>query len=281
MRTTGTIVLDATAGSDAGIDVVSSEYATIAAEDTALQNLSHRNRRPDSDPAGALRRADDRAEDAVKANRGQIERALDAARPKRRGCSCYMGPDEAGVARPRRRVLGKALGADAERVRSHRRRTQGRPGAAGRRGGGDRRCSAAAATSGSSRPGDEILAAVEALMEAPAAGNPVAVAVAGNLRKGSDLLKLALAHPAAMAYRQLPAPEGNDADRTGDRDGPRSRRCSMRRRCRPPHRRGAWARDRALIAREIEKLALCSSMPAPDQAGHEIDHDTHSTLSVR
>ena len=35
-----TIVLDATAGSDAGIDVVSSEYATIAAEQTALENLS-------------------------------------------------------------------------------------------------------------------------------------------------------------------------------------------------------------------------------------------------
>lgn len=36
----GEIVLDATAGSDAGIDVVSSEYATIAAENTALENLS-------------------------------------------------------------------------------------------------------------------------------------------------------------------------------------------------------------------------------------------------
>lgn len=36
----GTVLLDATAGSDAGIDAVSSEYATIAAEDTALQNLS-------------------------------------------------------------------------------------------------------------------------------------------------------------------------------------------------------------------------------------------------
>ena len=35
-----TIVLDTTAGSDAGIDVVSSEYATIAAEDTALENLA-------------------------------------------------------------------------------------------------------------------------------------------------------------------------------------------------------------------------------------------------
>lgn len=37
---TGAILLDATAGSDAGIDVVSSEYATIAAEQKALENLS-------------------------------------------------------------------------------------------------------------------------------------------------------------------------------------------------------------------------------------------------
>lgn len=36
----GAIVLDATDGSDAGIDVVSSEYATIAAEQRALENLS-------------------------------------------------------------------------------------------------------------------------------------------------------------------------------------------------------------------------------------------------
>lgn len=38
--TDGTILLDATAGSDAGIDVVSSEYATIAAEQRALENLA-------------------------------------------------------------------------------------------------------------------------------------------------------------------------------------------------------------------------------------------------
>lgn len=38
---TGAVVLDATAGSDAGIDVVSSQYATIAAEQTALERLSH------------------------------------------------------------------------------------------------------------------------------------------------------------------------------------------------------------------------------------------------
>ncbi len=38
--TKGSVVLDATAGSDVGIDVVSSEYATVAAENTALERLT-------------------------------------------------------------------------------------------------------------------------------------------------------------------------------------------------------------------------------------------------
>lgn len=37
---TGQVMLDATAGSDAGIDVVSSEYATVAAEQTAAERLA-------------------------------------------------------------------------------------------------------------------------------------------------------------------------------------------------------------------------------------------------
>lgn len=36
----GAVLIDDTAGSDAGIDVVQSEYATIAAENTALERLS-------------------------------------------------------------------------------------------------------------------------------------------------------------------------------------------------------------------------------------------------
>ncbi|OCC23883.1 hypothetical protein MB02_08655 [Croceicoccus estronivorus] len=36
----GEVLLDATSGSDAGVDVVSSEYATIAAEQTARENLA-------------------------------------------------------------------------------------------------------------------------------------------------------------------------------------------------------------------------------------------------
>ena len=38
--TTSAVVVDTTAGSDAGIDVVGSEYATIAAENTALERLA-------------------------------------------------------------------------------------------------------------------------------------------------------------------------------------------------------------------------------------------------
>lgn len=37
---TGGVLLDATAGSDAGVDVVGSEYATLAAEQTAVERLS-------------------------------------------------------------------------------------------------------------------------------------------------------------------------------------------------------------------------------------------------
>lgn len=36
----GTVVLDATAGSDVGLDVVGSDYATLAAENTALERLA-------------------------------------------------------------------------------------------------------------------------------------------------------------------------------------------------------------------------------------------------
>jgi DNA polymerase-3 subunit delta len=59
--------------------------------------------------------------------------------------------------------------------------------------------------------GDECAAAAEALIEAPAAGNPVAI-VAGALKPTSRLLKLALAAPSAMAFASYP-PDARDADR--------------------------------------------------------------------
>ena len=58
---------------------------------------------------------------------------------------------------------------------------------------------------------DEILAGVEALLEASAAESPV-VAVAGVLRKTSALLKLAEGSDQAMAFASY-APEGADAER--------------------------------------------------------------------
>mgnify|MGYP003631769513 FL=1 len=39
-ETTGAVLIDAAARSDAGIDIVSSEYAVIAAENAALERLS-------------------------------------------------------------------------------------------------------------------------------------------------------------------------------------------------------------------------------------------------
>lgn len=39
-RVSGAVLLDATAGADAGIDVVSSEYATVTAEQSAAERLS-------------------------------------------------------------------------------------------------------------------------------------------------------------------------------------------------------------------------------------------------
>jgi DNA polymerase-3 subunit delta len=58
---------------------------------------------------------------------------------------------------------------------------------------------------------DEILAGVEALLEASAAESPV-VAIAGVLRKTSALLKLAEGSDPAMAFASY-APEGADAER--------------------------------------------------------------------
>lgn len=59
--------------------------------------------------------------------------------------------------------------------------------------------------------GDEVIEGVEALLTASAVDSPV-VAIAGALRKTSALVKLAEAHPLALAYASY-APEGRDADR--------------------------------------------------------------------
>ena len=78
----GTVVLDATAGSDAGIDIVSSEYATVAAEQTALEQLAGRRRRPDRRaPRPSTRRGPARPSEGAKAVIGRAVDQPDRRRP--------------------------------------------------------------------------------------------------------------------------------------------------------------------------------------------------------
>ena len=108
--------------------------------------------------------------------------------------------------------------------------------------------------------GDESIPAVEALLEAPAAGNPVLL-IAGQLRKESKLLALATASDAAMAHASW-LPEGQEADR---------RIADLARMAGLQLSRGAVRAvlsdsggDIAIAAREIEKLALYADA-APDR----------------
>ncbi len=207
----------------------------------------------------------------MKADRGQIERALDAAADSVRLFLLY-GPDEA-ASRELSARLGKALGQDAERIDLTGAVLKADPA---------RLADEAAAISmfGGRRyirvdpAGDETVGAVEALLQATAAGNPV-VMIAGTLRKDSPLLKLALAHPAVLSLVSYP-PEGGDADRLVMQMG-RAAGLSMR----PDvaHRIAAGSGgDRALIARELEKLALFADA-APERPG-EIGHAALDALGA-
>ena len=82
--------------------------------------------------------------------------------------------------------------------------------------------------------GDDALPAIKALLEAPAAGNPVAV-VAGALKPASKLLKLALAAPTALAFASY-VPDARDAERLV-LDMARARGPDRPPRRRPPDRR--------------------------------------------
>jgi DNA polymerase-3 subunit delta len=143
----------------------------------------------------------------VKAKRGDVDRALRA--PAETLFFLFHGPDEAG-SQALVRALAAAAGAGAERIDLTGAELKSDPA---------RLADEAASLSlfGGARyiivdpAGDESLAAVEALLQAPAAGNPVAI-VAGTLKPTSKLLKLATAEPRAIAFASY-VPEGRDADR--------------------------------------------------------------------
>ena len=207
----------------------------------------------------------------MKAQRGQIERALDAPQAD---CRLFLlhGPDESS-SRDLAQRLARAMGADAERIDL---------GGAALKADPARLADEAASISlfGGARhiridpAGDEILEAVEALLEAPSAGNPV-VAIAGALRKESKLLKLALASPMVLAFASY-VPEGGDADRlamTMAREHGLRMTTDLARRL-----AAATAGDRALLAREMDKLALYADA-SPEQP-REIDHAALDALGA-
>ena len=166
----------------------------------------------------------------MKANKGQIDKALKA--PAETRFFLLHGPDESG-SRALAKALGAAMGAEAERVDLTGAELKADPA---------RLADEAASISmfGGARwilvepAGDEIVPALEALLEAPAAGNPVAV-VAGALKPASKLLKLALAAPGALAFASY-VPDARDADRLA-LDMARARGADHPPRRRPPDRR--------------------------------------------
>src|SRR4051812_35761724 len=131
----------------------------------------------------------------MKADAGQIARALD--KPDSAVCLILLyGPDESGSRALAARV-DKALGADAERIDLAAAQLKSDPALLADEAASMSLFGGARHVRVDPAP-DEVLEAVEALMEAPTAGN-VVVLVAGNLRKDAKLVKLALASPMALA----------------------------------------------------------------------------------
>lgn len=200
----------------------------------------------------------------MKANRAQLDNALKA--PSATRFFLFHGPDEAG-SRALVKRLAEAAGADAERVDLSGAELKSDPARLADEAasislfGGARYIAVEAA-------GDEIVAAVEALMEAPTAGNPVAI-VAGALKPASKLLKLALADPNVVAFASY-VPDGRDADRLVT-EMARAEGLDMR----PDIARriaDASGGNRAIISQELAKFALYLDA-APDRP-RPVDADT-------
>ncbi len=185
----------------------------------------------------------------MKADKRQIERLLDHPGGEVR-CILLYGPDEAASLLLADR-LGRAAGADAERVDLDGPTLAKDPA---------RLADEAASSSlfGGARwirvrpAGDDCLDAVEALLSAPQAGNPVAL-VAGALKPSSKLVKLALASPAMAGFASYVPDAREAAPLVATMAAAEHIRMS------PDLARrifDAAAGDRAVIARELEKLAL-------------------------
>jgi DNA polymerase-3 subunit delta len=122
--------------------------------------------------------------------------------------------------------------------------------------------------------GDEIAEAVEALLETPASESAV-VALAGSLRKTSSLLKLAEAHPAALAHCSY-VPEGRDMERVV---AELAREAGL---CVTPDVAQRLAtsanNNQAIAAQELEKFALF--LGADPANPRELDHASIDMLGA-
>jgi DNA polymerase-3 subunit delta len=206
----------------------------------------------------------------MKANRGQIEKALRA--PDETRFFLLHGPDESG-SRALVKALAAAMGDGAERVDLSGADLKADPArladeAASISMFGDRRWILVEPA------GEEAVPALEALIEAPAAGNPVAV-VAGALRPTSKLLKLALAAPQALAFASY-VPDARDAERL-TLELARGHGLVMRN---DVARRIAEScgGNRALIEQELTKFALYAD--AAPAAPKPIDHEVVDALGA-
>jgi len=193
----------------------------------------------------------------MKPEEARLRRALDAADPEIRFYLLY-GPDEAG-SRALSDRLAVAMGPDVERIDLTSGQLKADPArladeaAAISLFGGRRWIRVEPAT-------DDALEAVRALLEAPAAGNPVA-AIGGALRKDSKLVKLVQASNAALSHQSW-VPEGRNAAALAVEVG---RELGLQIRNDVANRIAtACNADRALMTRELEKMALYLDA-APDR----------------
>jgi DNA polymerase-3 subunit delta len=207
----------------------------------------------------------------MKPDEARLRRALDAADPEIRFYLLY-GPDEAG-SRALADRLGTALGADAERIDLTSAQLKSDPAkladeaAAIGMFGGRRWIRLDPAT-------DDAAEAVQALLEAPAAGNPVA-AIGGALRKDSKLVKLVQASNAALAQLSY-VPEGRNAAALVLEVG---RELGLQVRNEVAGRIAtACNGDRALISRELEKLALY--LDAAPERPKALEHEALDALGA-
>lgn len=200
----------------------------------------------------------------MKANKGQIERALDAPSPDIR-LFLLHGPDEAGSQALAKR-LERAMGPDAERIDLEQATLKADPA---------RLADEAASISlfGGARwirlmlSNDDAFPAIEGLLTAEQAGNPVVI-LGGALKSSAKIVKTALDHKAALAFASYP-PEGRDADQLAiaiARDGGLRLPADLARRIAE-----LTGGDRTLMAIEIEKLCLYldAAPDRPAEATHE------------